>query len=258
MRPSVNESRAILVVILIASWQLFADVGLINVHLLSSPLEIGSKMWLIATGHSDIPDFTSNLIATITELLIAYGAIIAIGVPFGLALGWNKFFGATFEPLIIAFFSIPSIVLYPVIYLIFGLGTTSKIVFGILVGLFVVVENSVAGARQMNPDFVKVGTSLGFSKLQIFRKMVIPAALPSITTGLRLGISMTLIGIIAGEIIASSVGLGRLVSNSFSLFRTGDLMTLIVIIVAISTVGNLALALIERRASRFRLVNVES
>lgn len=258
MRPSVNVARAILVVVLIASWQLLADAGVINIHLLSSPLEIGDKIWLIVSGRGDIPDFTSNLIATMIELLVAYGAIIAIGVPLGLALGWNKFLGVTFEPLILAFFSIPSIVLYPVIYLIFGLGTSSKIIFGILVGLFVVVENSVAGARQMNPHLVKVGTSVGFTKLQIFRKMIIPAAMPSIATGLRLGISMTLIGIIAGEIIASSVGLGRLVSNSFSLFRTGDLMALIVIIVAISTVGNLALAVVERRANRFRLVDLES
>lgn len=258
MRQSVNIARAILIVILIASWQLSADVGFINVHLLSSPIEIGSKLWLIVTGHSDIPNFTSNLLTTITELLAAYGSIIAIGVPIGLALGWNKFYGKTFEPLIIAFFSIPSIVLYPVIYLLFGLGTSSKIVFGILVGLFVVVENSIAGTRQMNRDLIKVGNSVGFTKLQILRKMVIPSALPSLTTGLRLGISMTLIGIIAGEIIASSAGLGRLVSNAFSLFRTGDLMALIVIIVVISTIGNLLLGLVERRASKFRSVNLES
>ncbi len=256
MRLGVNVARLLLVAILIVTWQLGAYIGLINVHLVSSPDNIAKQLWLIISGHSDVIDFYSYLYATITELLVAYSCVIVIGVPLGILIGSNKFLGMTFEPLIIAFFSIPSIVLYPVIYLMLGFGMLSKIVFGIVVGLFVVVENSAAGTKQINKEMLRLGSSLGFNKFQILRKMVLPSALPSIVTGLRLGISMTLIGIIAGEIIASNVGLGLLITNSFSLFRTADLMALVAVVIGISTIGNVSLAIIENKINKLRTMGI--
>ncbi|MDG6995676.1 MAG: ABC transporter permease [Nitrososphaerota archaeon] len=255
-KPNANISRLLIVVTAILIWQLLADFGLIETSSLSSPIGAATHIWLLLSNHGDISNFYANFYATLLELFFAYAIVAVMGVSIGLAIGMNKFLGLTLEPLIIAFFSIPTVVLYPIAYLLLGLGIASKVAQGILVGFFPVIANSAAGTKQVPKEFIRLGTSLGFSRIEMIRKILIPSALPSIATGLRLGLSMSLIGITAGEMIASTVGLGHLISDSFDLFRTNDVFALVFIVVGIATLGNLLLSYVEAKASRFRMTDI--
>lgn len=248
----INVFRGLFVIAAVLLWQIMADYGIINVLLLSSPLGAGTHLWLILIGRSDVTDFYSSLYVTLIEITLAYAVIVTLGVPLGISLGLNRFLGMTFDPLIIAFFSIPNIVLYPIMFLIFGLGIASKIIYAVVVASFVVIQNSTAGTKQIRPEFVQLGASLGFTKPEMLRKILIPAALPSIVTGLKLGLGLTIIGVIAGEMIASTTGLGHLIIDSFSLLRINDLFAIIFVILAIATLANLALTYVENRVHSYR------
>ena len=211
------------------------------------------EMYLLFAGLSNFRGFYTSLDATLIEISLAFTLIALIGIPTGILLGWNRFAQESAMPLIIAFFSIPSIVLYPLIYLIFGLGITSKVIFGVVVGLYAVLENTSAGAKQVPTDFVRLSKSLGFSRLELLRKVVIPSALPYITSGLRLGFSFGFAGIIAGEYIASTSGLGQLIVTELDLLNIDEMFAAILLIIIISTAINGILILIERRESKFKV-----
>ena len=236
----------------IVTWQLLSMYHYLNPLVFSSPSAASYHLYLLLSGHGDLPDFFQSLWSTLVELTLAAALILAIGVPFGVLLGWNRFGQVTLMPLMIAFFSIPSIVLYPLIYLSFGLGITSKVIFGTIVGLFAVLENSSAGAKSIPAEYISISRSLGFSNFQLLRKIVLPSALPYITSGIRLGVSFALAGIIAGEYIASTTGLGELVVTALTLFRIDDMFAVILIVIGLGTLVNLLIILIERREQRYK------
>jgi NitT/TauT family transport system permease protein len=243
----------LLVAIVFLLWQFLSNEGFLNPIIYSNPAAIASNLVVVFSGKGTVAGFYPNLYATLLALSLGYAIVVVVGVPLGIALGWIRTFGAVMEPLIIAFFSIPSIVLYPIIYLVFGLGVESKILFGALVGFFIVVSNAVAAAKHVKREYILLGDSLGFSRLQTLRKVILPMSAPYVMTGLRFGFSLTFIGVVAGEMIASTSGLGRLVENAVQLLNTTDFFTLIVIVLLIATLGNLLLSYVEKRMSRYKL-----
>lgn len=253
MRLHYNIARISLIVAAIVMWQILSQYGLISHFVFSSPVASTRELYLMLIGQSNAKVFYSSLYTTLIEVALAFTAIALIGIPAGILLGWNKFAQASVMPLMIAFFSIPSIVLYPLIYLIFGLGITSKVIFGVVVGLYAVLENTSAGAKQIPSDFVKLSQSLGFSKIELLRKIVIPSALPYITSGLRLGFSFGFAGIIAGEYIASTNGLGQLIVTQLDLLNIDTMFAAILLVIGIATAINAILILIEHRESKFKV-----
>ncbi|MDG6907947.1 MAG: ABC transporter permease [Nitrososphaerota archaeon] len=253
MRLSYNLARISLILAAIVIWQILSQYGIISSFVFSSPLASVTSLYLMITGHSSIIGFYKSLYATVVEVTLAFASIALIGIPTGILLGWNRFAQESVMPLMIAFFSIPSIVLYPLIYLIFGLGITSKVIFGVVVGLYAVLENTSAGAKQIPSDFVRLSQSLGFSRLDLLRKIVVPSALPYITSGLRLGFSFGFAGIIAGEYIASTSGLGQLIVTQLDLLNIGNVFAAILLVIGIATAINAVLILIERRESKFKV-----
>ncbi len=254
MRPHYNVVRLSLIVAAILIWQLLSQYNILNPLVFSSPLASVESLYHLFGGHTSLVGFYPSLYATLTEIALAFGLIALIGIPAGIALGWNRFAQVSIMPLIIAFFSIPSIVLYPIIYLIFGLGIASKVIFGVVVGLFAVLENCSAGAKQVPREYVTLSRSLGFSKMQLLRKILIPSAIPYITSGLRLGFSFGLAGIIAGEYIASTIGIGQLIVTALDLLEIDYVFALILLVIVIATLVNFILIFVESRETKFKLV----
>lgn len=250
----MNIARLLFVVAIISIWQLLSNVRYLNPIIFADPYSIGRDLLLIFSGQSPIPSFYSHFSATIISLCLGYAIVVCVGVPLGIGFGLIKTFGAVMEPLVIAFFSIPSIILYPIIYLIFGLGINSKVLFGALVGFFIVISNASAAAKNVRREFLVLGNSLGFTKFQTLRKIILPSSLPYIITGLRFGFSLTFIGVVAGEMIASTSGIGSLIEDVIGLLRTTDYFTLIVIVLIIATSGNALLGYFERRINRYRVL----
>jgi NitT/TauT family transport system permease protein len=244
---SPAAARWMLIVAVLILWEAYCRFTDASPILIAPPSKVLWAMLHIGFTGGSIPDFFQNAWVTIEEVLIAYAITAVLGIAIGMAFSSSKLVGDAFEPVLLILYAIPKIILYPVIILILGIGILPNIVFGILLGIFVVVFNTTAGLRQIEPNYISLARSLGYGRLKIFFKVVLPAAAPTILTGLRLGFGYTVIGVIAGELLVVNSGLGFLIDWASVNYHTPQLYALILITLCIGVAGNIVFSILERR-----------
>ncbi len=187
-----------------------------------------------------------------TGIAFLYACIIALfgGVVIGLVLGVNRFAGEVGEPILSSLYSIPKITLYPVILLLFGLGISAKIAFGALHGIFPVALFTIGAIKNTSPVLLKTARVLRLSPLTAVRTVFLPAALPEIITGLRIGFATTLLGTLIGELFASDRGVGFILIRAMEAHKVTDIMALTVLLFAFAAGANAILLSIEHRVHR--------
>ena len=188
------------------------------------------------------------------ESLRALGLALAIasigGLGLGVWLGAHKLSGQVAEPLLIAFYSIPKVTLYPLILLIFGLGLSAKVAFGAIHGVIPVAIFTLNAVRAIKPVHLKTAKALRLTPWQAFAHIWLPAALPEILAGQRVGFSLTLLGVLIGEMFASQRGVGFLIMNAIGLNDVKQIMALVLMIAVVSVGVNVALLALDRRIRR--------
>lgn len=188
------------------------------------------------------------------ESLRALGLALAIaslgGLGLGVWLGAHKLSGQVAEPLLIAFYSIPKVTLYPLILLIFGLGLSAKVAFGAIHGVIPVAIFTLNAVRAIKPVHLKTAKALRLTPWQAFAHVWLPAALPEILAGQRVGFSLTLLGVLIGEMFASQRGVGFLIMNAIGLNDVKQIMALVLMIAVVSVGVNVALLALDRRIRR--------
>lgn len=185
---------------------------------------------------------------TTNAIGIAFVIACLGGVIIGLVLGRSRLLGAIFDPIVTAMFSVPRFVLYPVALAIWGVGSTSKISMGIVSGLFPIALNTIAGLRAVNPALGRLGRSLGCGEWRMIRSIYLPAALPSIVVGVRLGFGVCFMGVVMAELFAASQGLGLDLRNAYVAQRYDEMFGLALLLTVMAFIGNLMLGILERRA----------
>jgi NitT/TauT family transport system permease protein len=245
LSPSV--ARALLVLALLGLWEVMTRLSSVSAILIAPPSAIIGQMVEIVARASNVPDFYANAGLTIAEIMIAYGLAAVLGVLTGIAVASSRVIGDAFEPILLVLYAIPKIILYPVIVLMIGTGPATKIVFGIFVGIFVIIFNTAAGLRQVEPNYLRLAHSLGYGKGKIFFKVELPAAAQTVLAGLRLGFGYTIIGVLTGELLVVNAGLGYLIDWASVNYYTAQLYALIVITLAICVVANYVVGHFERR-----------
>lgn len=180
------------------------------------------------------------------ETLLGFAIGNIIGTLIGLSLWYSRFVSRVIEPFVIALGSIPIIALAPIIIIWFGTGLTSKIAMSTLSVVIVALVTSYKGAIGVDPDQINLMRTLGASKLQIFRKLVVPASLTDIFAGLKLTVGFALIGAIVGEFMSSSEGLGHAIFKAGSLYIIPKVFAALVATIALA----LVLTFIVGRAER--------
>jgi NitT/TauT family transport system permease protein len=168
----------------------------------------------------------------------------------GLALGANRLAGEVGEPILSSLYSIPKITLYPVILLVFGLGVSAKVAFGALHGIFPVALFAIGALRNTSPVLIKTARVLRLAPVEAVRTVLLPAALPEIITGLRIGFSATLLGTLIGELFASDQGLGFMLIRAMEAHKVLDIMALTLLLFAFAASANALLLVVERRLHR--------
>ena len=240
-------ARALLVLVLLALWEVFTRLSSVSVIIIAPPSAILVQMVQIIARASEVPDFYANAWLTIAEILIAYGVAAGIGVLAGIAVASSKVIGDAFEPILLVLYAVPKIILYPVIVLMIGTGPATKIIFGVFVGIFVIIFNTAAGLRQVEPNYLRLAHSLGYGGAKIFFKVQLPAAAQTILAGLRLGFGYTIIGVLTGELLLVNTGLGYLIDWASVNYYTAQLYALIIITLTIGVVANYVVGRLERR-----------
>jgi NitT/TauT family transport system permease protein len=196
------------------------------------------------------PRFAAN--AAATALSFAYALVIAygIGLAIGAWLGAHHLSGAVGEPILVALYSLPKITLYPVILLIFGLGISGKVAFGALHGILPVALLTMAAIRNISPVYLKSARSMKLSHSQTIMTVLFPASLPEVVSGLRIGFTVTLLGVLLAEMFASKQGLGFLIINAMSLLQTEEMIAIAVLLFAFAAVANALLLWMEHQLHR--------
>jgi NitT/TauT family transport system permease protein len=186
------------------------------------------------------PTFWPHLQESAKAFAAALAIAIALGLAIGMLLGANRLAGDVMEPMLVAIYSIPKVTLYPIILLAFGLGMPAKVAFGAIHGIIPIALFTINAVRNIRPILIKTGRVLKLGPVGMVTRIIIPAALPEIFTGLRIGFALTMIGTLLGEMFASQRGLGYMLMNAIGLHNVDVIMAvtflLIVFAAAISVV----------------------
>jgi NitT/TauT family transport system permease protein len=211
-------------------WEVAARTGWIDAFFWSQPSAIFRTMIIFFTEGDAFTDIAFTFRSTVLGFLIGTAA----GSLLGLSFWWSRNYAAIVQPYLICLESIPKLALAPLIILVFGLGLASKVVIATALTLVVSTLTTYAGVKALDPDQEKLFYSLGASRLQVFRKLVIPACLPWVISVLRVNIGLALTGAIVGEFIASQHGLGRAILYAG---QTYDIALVWVAVLVLSTLA---------------------
>ena len=194
--------------------------------------------------------FWGNVGATAGAFLMAFALSAACGLALGLVLGLWRFAGDVAEPVLAGFYTIPKVTLYPVVLLLFGLGISAKVAFGVMHGLVPVTLFSLAAIKTLPPVLPRAARSLRLSPWQTMRWVLAPACLPQIVAGLRLGFSLSLLGVLIGEMFSSQRGLGFLLVSGLAQHNVKLSTAVVLVIVVFAIAANTTMLRLSRRLSR--------
>jgi ABC-type nitrate/sulfonate/bicarbonate transport system permease component len=187
----------------------------------------------------------TQVVDSLKRVLLAVGTASVIGIPLGLAMGWSPRFRSVVDPLLEFIRPIPPLAWIPLSILWFGIGDTQIVYIIFLAAFFPIVLNSMAGARDVDTYLVRAGESLGARPREVFSTIVLPAALPNIFTGVRVGLGIGWMALVAGELVAAPTGLGYMINNARTVFRSDYILLGMVLI----GVLGLLLDFVMRRAA---------
>jgi len=201
---------------------------------------------MLVEGYSGKPlweHILASLLRTLTGLL----AGIACGVPIGLLMGYSRFVNAALMPGFGFIRPIPPIAFIPLVILWFGIGELSKILLIFVASFNYTVLASAAGMRSVPEQLVRAGTNLGLTRWQLFSSVMLPAAMPHIFTGIKISIAVSWAVVVAAELIAAQAGLGYIIADAGTFFRTPEVLIGVFIIGAIGLLFEIVITTVERR-----------
>ncbi|MGW6697042.1 ABC transporter permease [Nocardia sp. NPDC055049] len=234
--------------LLLGAWELAPRFGLVD-EVFLPPFSTVVQAFFELAGNGQLAEHTS---ASLTRSVTGFSFALVIAVPVGIAIAWYKPVSDFLNPVLELFRNTAALALLPVFVLILGIGETSKIALIGYATFFPILLNTITGVRTVDPLLVKSAVSLGFSPLRLFQKVILPAAIPSIFTGIRMAAAGSILVLIAAEMIGARAGLGYLITAAQQNFQIPQMYAGIVAISLIGLGFNFALVALERRLSRWR------
>jgi ABC-type nitrate/sulfonate/bicarbonate transport system permease component len=231
---------------LVLVWYLAATRWGVNRLLLPDPVAVyGDLVEILRSG-----EYVDDLETTLGELAAAFSISLTGGLTVGYLISRSPYMIRVFEPLFAAIYAIPIILFLPLFVLFFGLGPASKIALGATISFFPVAISTVAGFANVDRHFVTAARSMGASDYHLFRYVLLPAALPVILTGLRMGFTVALLSIIGSETLASLAGLGHRIVHLAEAMEMARMFAYIVFVIAIAAILNAVVSALEAFGKR--------
>jgi NitT/TauT family transport system permease protein len=191
--------------------------------------------------------------ASLVRSLTGFVAAIALAVPLGLLIGWYRPLAALLGPLLEVFRNTAALALLPVFVLLLGIGETSKIAIVFYACTWPVLLNTISAVRDTDPTLLKLARSMDLSAPRLFQKVILPSSVPAVFTGIRLAGAVSVLVLVAAEMIGAKAGLGYLINASQYNFAIPQMYAGIVTISAIGVVFNQVLVSLERRLGSWRM-----
>jgi NitT/TauT family transport system permease protein len=241
---SVPRDSLIVVALVLIAWQILFTV--VGPQAMTPPLETIRYLAQLLTTEA----FWGHVEETSRAFLLALLLAIGLGLVIGFLLGAHRFSRDVFESILVAFYSIPKITLYPIILLAFGLGLPAKIAFGTIHGIVPIAIFTMGAVSNINPILIKTARVLKLRPWRVVAAVLFPAALPEIFTGIRVGFALTLIGTLLGEMFGSQRGLGYLLMTAIGLQNVELIMAVTLLIVMFAASVSTILIVIDHRLHR--------
>ncbi|CAI3790286.1 Putative aliphatic sulfonates transport permease protein SsuC [Pseudomonas sp. MM227] len=249
-RPWRLSTRAISTLTLagvLALWWAVTATELIEPLFLPSPGAVLDKAWLLATqGYMDAT-LWQHLGASLGRIGLALAFAVLFAIPVGIAIGHNRIAQGILDPLIEFYRPIPPLAYLPLIVIWCGIGETSKVLL-IYLAIFAPIAIATAtGVRNVDPARLRAAQSLGATRAQLIRHVIIPSALPEILTGIRIGLGVGWSTLVAAELIAATSGLGFMVQSAAQFLVTDVVVLGILVIALIAFALEMGLRALQRR-----------
>jgi NitT/TauT family transport system permease protein len=215
-RTLVNRTISVVTpILLFALWEAAARAQWIDVRFFSSPSKIFVELWQMA----ESGELWRHTWVSLVRIMVGFAIGTGLGVVLGLAIGLVPTVSAVFKPLIDATFPIPKVGLLPLVIILFGLGEASKYAIIAISAFYLIVINTAAGVRQIERIYLDVGRNYHAGRLMMFTDVALPGALPSILTGMKISMGVSLIIIVTAESLAAKSGIGFLIWTSWQVFE---------------------------------------
>lgn len=242
-RVAPETARRGLLLALLVLWEVMPRIGL--VHSLFLPTLSES----IRVAYQDHAMYWENVLVTLGEVAAALAIACGGGIALGALIGSVPSVRRTLTPLISSMYAIPLVVLYPLMAAWFGIGSESKIAFASIYGLIPAVLASAAGIQAIDPQLSVTARSMGASLRQRIAYVIIPAAIPSILSGIRIGGSLAIVGVVVAQMLVSTAGLGFVITNYRTLLDAPHVFAAILWVLAIVWTFDWLVRLLERKTA---------
>jgi NitT/TauT family transport system permease protein len=236
------------IVLLAAIWEIAPRVGLVNDYFVPPLSQVAQAWWDLARSG----ELLRHLEASVVRSATGFGLALALAIPLGAAVAWYRPVREVLTPPLELFRNTAALALLPVFVLILGIGETSKIAIVTYACFFPVLLNTISGVGNVDPQLLRSARVLGLSPVATFRKVVFPAALPTIFTGIRIAGAAAVLVLIAAEMIGATAGLGYFINYAQNNFLIAPMYAAILTTSALGLAVNYGLVALERRLSRWR------
>ena len=238
-------TQIILIVLFLVIWQLLAYFHFINTFLFSSPLDVLQTAFHLA----ETNQLWNHIWVTVYETLLSFLIAGGIGLIIATLLWWFPFLAKVFDPYLTVLNSLPKVALGPLIIIWVGASVHSIIFMALMISALITVINIYNGFVETDSDYIKLLRSFHASKRQIFFELVLPGNRINIINALKINISMSLIGVIMGELLVSKQGLGYLIMYGSQVFNINLVITSVVILGIVSYLMYYVINWIEKKSS---------
>jgi NitT/TauT family transport system permease protein len=238
------------VIAFLVLWEIAMPLGLVKVADISRPSLVVKSFFELAADGEIFP----HLAISLKEFVLGFILALFVGIPLGIVLGRYRLPAQVLDPLLMAFYTMPRMAMMPLLVVWFGVGLGATIAVVFLGALFPILINTSVGIREIDPLWIRAVRSFGGKEWDIFKKVLLPGAVPPMMTGIRLGVGRGLLGMVVSEMYASTAGIGGQIALYGNSFRATEL---IVLIAVVSLVGFLMVDLMRRLEERIRRGRME-
>ncbi|SDL86065.1 NitT/TauT family transport system permease protein [Dendrosporobacter quercicolus] len=240
--------RILSVLLFLLIWEIAPRVGLVDTIFLPPFSKVAVAFWeLLVTG-----EIFTHVVISIRRSLLGFGLGLCVAIPLGLIIGWFKEFERFIDPLMQTFRQTSTLALFPVFMLLFGIGEVSKVAIIFWGVQWAVLLNTISGVKNVDPLLIKAARSMGISSAALFLKIILPASVPSILTGVRLSATTSILILIAAEMLGANSGLGYLLFFAEANFLIPQMYAAIITMSILGLIVNYSLVAFERRLTGWK------
>lgn len=232
----------------LALWEIAPRLGWVDPFYTSAP----ARMLSVGVEVFRSGELAENLYVSLVEFCWGFALALLLGIPLGLVLGTNATIRALLDPLVTALYCMPRLALLPVIIMWLGIGMESKVVVVLIGAVLPIIVNTMAGIREVDPNWARAAVSFGANRLDVFIKVLLPGSIPAVLTGVRLGLGRGILGVVIAEMYVSVAGVGHLIVTYGAAMRVDHLVFYSVLVSLFGFFAVTAVGKVEDRLQSWR------